>query len=161
MDTWKLPTIDFGGEEKERELKLAFAAALAYSPESPVIAARKVFGADMAKALFAANNWAYDALVLNEMEKYVVELGAENLLPDKSRYALELLNFARNAGPDYAYQYFKLYNQVMGYEGKGGVHVGDNVTNNVLVIREGESFEDWEKGVYEQQKRLIHDSTQH
>lgn len=157
--SWNSPPPIFEHED-ERELKLAYARALAKNPERAASIGYDIFpGQDNYGRAMQAQVWQHDPVVRQEIERLQSSGAAEALNPDKDAFAAEVLRMARAAGKDNdAIAAMKLHAEVMGYLPKGGVNVNvDNRTQTIKVLRVPAygSSDSFRTRLKEQQTKLI------
>lgn len=146
----------------EREQKQQFALELLKDPTDPFKAALRVFGENTGMALLASNRWPDDPEVLAITQKAVDELGDMHFLPSKADLARLAWNTANNEriDTDNRIKAMRLYGDIRGFIEKQGTVINNNVlTNNkVMVVKDHGGVEEWERGLLEQQQRLISDA---
>lgn len=141
------------------ELKQRFAAEWLASPNDPFKAACNVYGADTGKALYAATHWINDPDVLAEKQRLIDEDGEDAFLPNKAELCRKVWDMAQGeieARDKLAA--LRLYGELRNYIEKpnSAVTVNTNVTTNkVMVVREKATVDEWERGLIEQQRRLV------
>lgn len=148
--------------ENESEQKAQFALELLKDPSDPFKAALRVFGENTGMALLASNRWPDDPEVLAITQKAVEELGDMHFLPSKADLARLAWNLANNerVDTDNRLKAMRLYGDIRGFIEKQGTVINNNVlTNNkVMVVKDHGTVEDWERGLLQQQNRLISDA---
>jgi len=132
------------------ELKKAFGVELGRTKGSPFDAACKVFKENTGAALWIANHWLTDPLVIAAKDLYEKEVKAQSLLLDKDAFAVLLMETAQEKDPT-TQKYrveakervnlLKLYADVRGFIGKAEINNNFTQNNNemkvVLVRAEG------------------------
>lgn len=150
-------------EDKVKELKAKFAAALLRNPEQAFMAGQEVFGADTGKALYVAQNWINDDDVLAAKTLLLKSHGARAFLPTKEEYAREVWKTAtdpKTPSDDKKYL-LSLYGDIMGYKQmaeKPGVNV-NVMQQSVMVVKDHGSDDDWERAAQAQQAALTRGKT--
>ena len=145
---------------EDEKLKRQYALYLIKHKE-PYKAARALFPNDMRAHLYAAKEWTHDQFVVDLINEYNSE-NPEEILPTKTEYAMAVWNRMQNAAfdDDFA-KLAKLYGEVRGFIEKPqtNVNIDQSVnTNKVLVVKDKGTDEDWQKGLLQQQKKLIEES---
>lgn len=149
-----LATID-----DEAELKKQFAADVLaeVSVQAPHLVSQRMFPNDFDKQREVSHLWPSDPIVRVETERLTKANTALAYLPDKAataRKAWQLI--AEGADQPQKVSALKVYADLMGFIEKPSTVVNNNATqfnSGVLIVRE-QSPEDWEKGVFEQQRKL-------
>lgn len=143
--------------ETESENKKAFGKNLAKFA-NPFEAALKVFPGNSSYALRVANEWLNDPEVLKAKNELIEIEGEEICLPTKAELCKLLWNKMNDdfvEAADVA-KLSKVYAEVRGFTGSGKKEDdGANITNNVMIVREFENENAWEKSLLEQQRKLI------
>jgi hypothetical protein len=151
----------FTDAEEETRCKRLFAEALLRMPGKALNAAREVFGANMGRALFAAQFWLTDEQVLEHQTRLLDEAGGERaFLPSKevcARSIWEKAHDARTSVEEYT-RLMELYAKLMSYLERpapaapgGGTVV---LARNVLMVPIAATEQQWESGAMAQQAAL-------
>lgn len=144
-------------DEETQRLKSQFALALLKTPNDAYAAARTV-EAHPGKASWIANNWQYDAEVLEVQSSAQLTLGPAAVLPSQDEFAVILLKDAQAiTDAETRLKYYKLFADVRGYITKEG----SNVTNNNLTVNKVMAYpmvgtvDAWEATAMRQQEQLL------
>lgn len=140
---WSIPTSPKEPWHDDVELKKAFGISLGKDLK-PFPAALEVFPKDTSKALWAANYWLSDPVVIAARDIYAEAVETQSSLLDKTALSVKLLKFAEEkdqTGRFYVNEAkdrlaaFKLYAEVQGYIGKIDINASTNtITNNKLEL---------------------------
>ncbi len=157
------PTISDDPEQLER-LKKQFARLLLNDPDNPFKAGLALFQPDTGKAMYVADFWPKDPVVLAECRALLDEHGTLAFLPDKARVAREVYVLASNEQKPTAerLQSYRLYADMMGFiEPKTNINNGvinNNQGAKVMVIKDHGNAENWEKKAIDHQRKLQADA---
>jgi len=150
---------------EEQALKVEFARMLLKTPEEAFKIALLMFPNNNNRALRVAMEWPTDEVVKAAQTELLNESGEDAFLPTKAEFARELLDkmhAAWIATEDYI-KVAKLYADIRGFVQKPvqqtNIDLSNKVQNNVMIIKENGSDDEWEKGLREQQAALIDVST--
>lgn len=115
---------------------------------------------EMGLALKAAKYLPHDAVVLAEIARLKEEVGEEGFLPGKAQIAREIYDRAKVClDPEGYERLMKLYANIRDFIPKPGMNVNvDARTQNVMVIKDLGSDEEWASKAARQQQGLIIDS---
>lgn len=147
-----------------QEQKQLFAEALLRAPNQPVVAARAVFPLDPGKAFIASTQWPHDAEVLAYQRQLLDRFGAKHFMPTKEQLAMIVLlsaeetNFSGSKKHEYGdrLKAYELYAKILGFIERPGINVQNNtMINNVMVVRDHGTNEDWASKAANQQKALL------
>lgn len=147
-----------------QEQKRLFAEALLRAPNQPVVASRAVFPLDPGQAFLASTQWPHDPEVIDQQRQLLDRFGAKHFMPTKEQLAMIVLLSAEETGfngtktHEYAdrLKAYELYAKVMGFIERPGVVTQNNtVVNNVMVMRDHGSNDDWANKAAVQQKALL------
>jgi len=155
---------------KTEEAKKAFAKALLFSPDDAYKAAKQVVLDNPGRALWIAQFWLSDPVVLQEQQDLIKLHGELYFLPNKAQTArkawLEVEKAKTSAERQGA---LKLYASIMGHiddnRSSGGNTINNNVNNNfvgdnkVMVVVSHGTKEQWEEKAINSQAALV-DSAQ-
>lgn len=146
--SWGSPLAETDETELER-LKKAFALAWLHTPSEPYKAALRVFHIHTGKALWVADNWLTDPVVMEEKERLLNEHGSLHFLPDKTQVAREVYDLAQSSkSTSEKLASYKLYSDIMGFvEPKTFTNNGiiqNNQGAKVMVIKDHGSNQEWE-----------------
>lgn len=155
-----LPSL-FADAAEETRYKTLFAEALLRSPDKPLKAGQDVFGANMGRALYAAQCWVSDPELLAIQTALLEEAGGERaFLPSKEVVARSLWEKAhdnRTSVEEYT-RLMELYCKLMSFlERPAAAAPGGGTTinaRNVLVVPIAASEDAWEAGAMAQQQAL-------
>lgn len=144
------------------EEKVRFAALLLRDPTDPFKAALTLTGNDTQRSLRIANFWPGDATVIAAQNGIAAEDELE-MLPGKADLCRIIWKRATREGivdEDFV-KVAKLYAEVRGYIAKpdNSVSVNLGVTNNVMVVTDMGTDEEWERKTAQQQRDLLNVST--
>lgn len=148
-------------EKDTADYRRAFALAWLREPNEPFKAACEVFGTDTKSALYASTFWIRDPEVIAEKERLIAaqDEGEESFLPSKAEALRDLYEYTKSGEHKDRIAAFKLYAEVRGWMPKGGTNVNidqsTRTTNQVMLVQDMGNDSDWEKGIAEQQRRLI------
>jgi hypothetical protein len=108
-------------------------------------------------ALLAAKELPFDLFVIEEMERLTEENGEAAFLPNRYEIARMILERAKDIRDAEGFEkLMKLYCNVMGYIEKPGANVAVDVkVNNVLVMTDHGSDDQWANKAAAQQKNLV------
>lgn len=134
--SWSVPDLPTQDWQEDKELKKLFGIELAKGLK-PFEAALNIFEKNANKALWAANYWINDPVVIASRDLYKESVETTNSLLDKDALAVKLLEFADERAPQGFYvndakdrlAALKLYAEVRGFIGKIDIN---NSTNNVI-----------------------------
>lgn len=138
--------------------KKAFALALLKNPEKPFEAASSVI-ADIGIALMAATLWVNDPLVKQHQLDMLEQFGMDKFLPTEVDQLKDIYKMATNEKLDEEVRlkahelYAKIkqrYFQKPDSMGPIGI-----VAQNVMIVRDKGTPEEWERGCIEQQEKLV------
>lgn len=148
----------------DNHLKTKFAVALLKHGEA-FKAGLDVFGADTQAALHAATHWIHDQFVLSEKERVLndEEGGEMALLPSKAELARKVWDMATNEEKKVDFRdrlealkfYGTLRNFVERPKEAGSGDTTNVVAQNVMIVRDHGSSDQWEAKLREQQRTLI------
>ena len=162
-----VPAVAANAALDERDLKRRFALELLRTPNEPFNAARRVFPADTATAIFKSVAWPSDPEVLAFIAELTRVEPEQRLLPTKDQMARKIWDIAtdteRKVDPRDRLHGLRLFGEVMGYIEKPGaaaaaaaqVTINNSMSNKVMVIRDFGTDEEWEAKAKEQQRKLI------
>lgn len=129
-------------------LKKLFAAEWLRNEDNPFAAAREV-ESDTGKAIYIAQRWVDDPLVLEEKARLVGAMGKLARVPTKEDFAAELYKTAGECKtPTDKLNYFKFFAELMGYVEKGnGSGVNVNIMNQqkTMLVPVASSEDEWER----------------
>jgi hypothetical protein len=148
----------------ETQQKIQFAAELLRFPNESLRAAEAVLGkeSDVTKRLKMSAEWPNDPEVMEAQVALLEKYGPDYFLPTKidlARAIYKRMEHATVTHEDYV-RFAKLYAEVRGFIDKGAVGGGGvtNIQQNVLIVRNTGTDEEWEKATQEQQKQLVLDA---
>ncbi len=129
---------------EDEQLKRLFGIELAKDHHNPFAAASEIFE-NASHALWAANNWISDPIVIAARDTYKNAVEAKGLLLDKEQLAAKLLKFEAEKNPKNP-QFplhdskdrlaaLKLYAEVCGYIGKFDLSTTNNFSHNEMQIK--------------------------
>lgn len=157
--------------ENEDELKRKFALALLKHPGNPFQAGIEVFGTDTGKALFVGSNWLNDPIVEEEKARLLEDGGEMALLPSKSDLARKVWEMAtcdegegsKRIDFEDKLKAFRFYAELREFIKKPGESTSEgsgntNVQNNVMVVHQHGTNEEWSDALREQQRKLLADA---
>ena len=144
----------------EAALKRRFAYLLLKYPNDPNRAAHALFGDDMGAVSRALAIWQHSPEILALKDKLVAELGAEEFLPTKEEFALEVWQHAQGIrSADERTKALKLFADTLGFIDSKGVNVNlTNIDSRVMVVHDHGTDDAWEAKLAEQQRKLVHGS---
>lgn len=153
--------------QNEGELKLKFAAALLRFPGDAFKAALDIFGTDTGRALYAASHWLQDPVVLAEKERIVEDGGEMALLPTKADLARKVWEMATDETKFVEFkdrlEALKYYGALRSFVDKPAESKGEGNTNvvaqNVMIVRDHGTNEQWENKLAEQQRKLLENAS--
>lgn len=156
--SWGSPLSEVDEQELER-LKKAFAFAWLYTPNEPYKAALQVFQPHTGKALWVADNWLTDPIVIDEKDRLLKEHGSLHFLPDKTQIAREVYELAQSSkSTSEKLASFKLYSDIMGFVEPKTINNNGVINNNqgakVMVIKDHGTNEEWQEKARQQQSAL-------
>lgn len=132
---------DFADDE---QLKRLFGIELAKDHPNP-FAAASIILENASHALWAANNWISDPIVVATRDAYKAEAETKSLLLDKEALAAKLLKFEAEKNPKNPafplhdskdrIAVLKLYAEVMGFIGKFDLSTTNNFSHNEMQIK--------------------------
>lgn len=135
------PKPEFADDE---QLKRLFGIELAKDYPNPFAAASIVFE-NASHALWVANNWIADPIVIATRDAYQAEAETKSLLLDKEALAAKLLKFEAEKNPKNPafplhdskdrIAVLKLYAEVMGFIGKFDLSTTNNFSHNEMSIK--------------------------
>lgn len=151
--------------QNEGELKLKFAAALLRYPSDAFKAGLEVFGTDTGRALYVASHWINDPIVNAEKQRILEDDGEMFGLPTKAdvaRKAWDLANAERPMEDKDRLELLKFYASLRGFVEKPKESTGEGNTNviaqNVMIVRDHGSNDEWADKVRRQQEKLLQDA---
>ena len=137
------------------ELKSQYAALLLKFPDDPFKAAKILFEPDWGKSLMVAREWPSDPFVIEQKKAILSEHGETSFLPTKSEIARELHAIARlENDTDYRLKAYELFSKIMGFIEKPGATFNNISQNNVMIVKDHGSDDQWADACLEQQKTL-------
>ena len=169
MKLWKefvaepLPAANPPATETAEEIlakKEEFAEHFLRSPDNAFAVACIVYPNDTGKALRIATEWPNDPQIKTLMQS--LQDAAEEFAyhPTKEQFARTLLNNAElllSSDPQTAHKYHDSYRKMRWPD--AAVSISDNrVVNNVLVVKDHGTPDQWEEKLVRQQRRLKEDS---
>jgi len=138
------------------ERKLQFAEGLLKNPYDAFKVALEIFGLDTNGAFRASMEWVSDPVVIEHQRLLKEEKGEFAFLPTKAdlaREALETHKILKKTDPAAAAKYFDMHLKIMDYYPKETGNIV-NIQNNVMLVPDHGSDENWEKRALEQQNQL-------
>lgn len=135
-------------------LKKLFAAAWLRQPDNPFAAAREV-EEHSGKAIWMAQNWIEDDIVLAEKTRLKAALGPIATVPTKEQFAAEI--YARKCKDDATQlRYFEFFAKLMGYtdDKEGGVNVNILNQQKVLAVPMTSNEDEWQTIAQAHQREL-------
>jgi hypothetical protein len=148
--------------QNEDELKLKFAAAMLRFPNDPFKAGLEVFGTDTGRALYVASHWINDPLVCAEKQRILDDDGEMFGLPSKAEVARKVWDLATAERPmedKDRLEMLKFYSSLRGFIEKPKDAAGEGTTNiqanNVMIVRDHGTNEQWAEKLRRQQEVLI------
>lgn len=115
---------------------------------------------DTSFALQIANAWPRDPFVIDEMTRLIGEQGNSSFLPDKEKQGRDIYAICLDDKVDVEVRLkaHRLYAEIFGHIVKEpAAPFGINISQNVMVVRDMGSNEDWERGAIKQQRALLDD----
>lgn len=140
----------------QQSMKLEFAASLLRHPDDPDKAAFAITD-DTGLALQIAKSWVRDPVVLGEQERLLLSGGARTFLPTKEVQARRVYDEALNTKntTDDRLKAHRLYAELMAFiEKPTATNVNILNQQNVMVVKDHGTDDDWEKGLQKQQRIL-------
>jgi uncharacterized protein with NAD-binding domain and iron-sulfur cluster len=148
----------------EKEQKTAFAAAILKNPGDPFSAALSVIP-NTGLALQAAQKWLDDEFVKSEKIRLVLELGEKSFLPTKEDQLRDVYSMAKDEklDADIRLKAHRLYAEMQGNIEKPaqGGNTTQILAQNVMIVRDHGTDDDWENNAVNQQRELIGHATAH
>lgn len=139
----------------DAEQKTAFAAALLRSPDDPFKAATQVFG-DFQNQIQAATKWILDPFVKGEQLRLLTEKGEKAFLPSKEDQLKDIYMLAtKSIDEEIRLKAHRLYAEIAGNIEKPGTANVTVAVQNVMVVKDHGSDDEWEQKAIKQQKILI------
>ena len=134
-------------------LKKEFAKLLIKNPDDPFKCAKLLFEPNMSLCFKVARHWPQDAEVVAFKNRQLIGGKYEMLMPTKSEIGMEVYAIAKNdKQTEYRLRSYELFCKMMGYVQKDGATI--NNVNNVMVVKDHGSDDEWESKLLQQQQAL-------
>ena len=141
------------------ENKALFAEALLREPNDAFKAAKKIFPTNIPNALWICQRWPQDEFVVAKQREFILDGGEEKYLPSKSQVARQVHNVSMETKDlELVLKSLGLYCNIRGFIEKPGTVINNNIANNVMVVKDHGTDEEWESKVIQQQKQLVESS---
>lgn len=142
------------GLTNENELKEQFARLLIKYPDNVFYAAKLLFEPNISLCLQIARDWPKDELVISIKNRILIGADYKMLLASKADVAQDVHKIASNelTHTEYRLKGYELFAKMMGYVEKEGATI--NNVNNVMVVKDHGSNDEWETKLLEQQNKL-------